>query len=151
MEKPAAADPAEYFIEQMGLLTQSDGLPRISGRIFGLLLVEGRPFTLQEMSERLKISKASASTNARMLAGRGMLRLTAHAGDRQDYYELVPSPYHQMVETVSAKMRRSAGQIAEAEAMFPENSGAKARVRQLAEFYRQSADFMADWSKHLKL
>ena len=151
MKTTTVADPVENFIEQMGLIAQSDGGPRIAGRIFGLLLVEGRPFALHEMAERLKISKASASTNARMLAERGMLRLTAHAGDRQDYYELVPSPYHQMVETISAKMRKSAAQIAEAEAMFTDdNRGARDRVRQLAEFYRQSADFMADWSKHLK-
>lgn len=152
MEHSPVANPVENFIEQMGLITQSDGAPRIAGRIFGLLLVEGRPFALHEMAERLKISKASASTNARMLADRGMLRLTAHAGDRQDYYELVPNPYGQMVETISAKMRKSAAQIAEAEAMFPDdNSGARERVRQLSEFYRQSADFMVEWSRHLKL
>jgi len=145
-------DPFENFIEQMGLITQSDGGPRIAGRIFGLLLVEGRPFALHEMADRLKISRASASTNARMLAERGMLRLVAHGGDRQDYYAISAQPYHQMLETVRGKMVKSAQLIAEAEAQFTEtDDAARSRVRNLAEFYRQSADFMTHWAQQLKL
>lgn len=151
MENAVDFDPVENFIEQMGLITQADGAPRIAGRIFGLLVAEGRPFALNEMAERLKISKASASTNARLLADRGILRLTSHAGDRHDYYELVSAPYHQMLDTISRKIRRSAEQIAEAEALFPpEQSDKRQRIHQLAEFYRQTAQFMNGLSEHLK-
>ena len=83
-----AVSHTDNFIEQMGMLTQADGGPRIAGRIFGLLLVEGHPFTLDEMAARLTISKASASTNARLLLASGMIRLVAVAGDRRDFYEL---------------------------------------------------------------
>ncbi|HTM78551.1 MAG TPA: hypothetical protein VL133_13090 [Devosia sp.] len=144
------ASPVDNFIEQMGLITQTDGGPRIAGRIFGLLLAEGRPFGLNEMAERLQISKASASTNARLLQASGMLHLTARAGDRQDYYELGADPYGRMIDTISAKMREAAIRVREAEALFPDpNSPVRQRVRKLAEFYASSADFFNRWAEHL--
>lgn len=139
----------EYFIEQMGLITQADGGPRIAGRIMGLLIVEGRPFSLAEMAERLKISKASASTNARLLAKVGTIHQTSRAGDRQDYYEVGDNPYPRMMETVTARMRAVAAMVREAESRFPpdEDDGPRNRVHELAQFYAQSADFIAEWTK----
>ena len=78
-------DPIENFIEMMGLIYQADGAPRIAGRIFGLLLVEDEPHSLQGIAERLQVSKASASTNARLLAEKGVIRLTTKPGVRQDF------------------------------------------------------------------
>jgi len=139
---------AEDFIEQMGLITQADGGTRIAGRIMGLLIVAGRPFSLAEMADRLEISKASASTNARLLANAGVIRQTGRTGDRRDYYELGEDPYPRMMETITARMRKVANLVFEAEARFTDDSdGARTRVRQLAQFYAQSADFMAEWSK----
>ena len=152
MQKSFTHSPVENFIEQMGLITQADGGPRIAGRILGLMIVEERPFTLQEIAERLNISKASASTNARMLAERGVLRLLAHGGDRQDYYELGPDPFHRMLQTIEDRMRKSAAVIAEAEARFTDaDDDARRRVARLANFYRQSADFLGEWAKRLTL
>jgi len=151
MEDTVELDPVENFIEQMGLITQSDGGPRIAGRIFGLLLAEGRPFTLHEMAERLRISRASASTNARLLADRGMIRRVAHSGDRQDYYAISTQPYAQMLASVQGKMLQSAQVIAEAAAQFGDaEAPVRQRVQELAEFYRQSAAFLAEWSNHIK-
>ncbi len=142
---------SENFIEQMGLILQADGGPRIAGRIFGLLIVEGRPMSLHEMADRLEVSRASASTNARLLANGGVLRLISRPGDRQDYYELTPNPFQRILEGVGAKMRRAATQIAEAEALFtPAEADTKARVRQLAEQHRQSADFIEKWAARLQ-
>lgn len=143
------ASYADAFIEQMGAISQSDGAPRIAGRIFGLLLVEGRPFALEEMAQRLSISKASASTNARLLLNTGMIRRMSRVGDRRDYYELGQKPYSRMVDTISARMRRSAAQVLEIEALFPEAAGpAKRRIRELAAFYSGSADFFVNWVSH---
>src|SRR5690554_6147130 len=96
----------DRFIEQMGLMSQADGAPRIAGRIFGLLLVEGKPMTLQAIADQLQVSKASASTNARLLAGRDILRRTAQAGDRQDYYQLAADNEYRFLEAIGIKMSR---------------------------------------------
>ena len=145
-----AVSHTDNFIEQMGMLTQADGGPRIAGRIFGLLLVEGHPFTLDEMAARLTISKASASTNARLLLASGMIRLVAVAGDRRDFYELGEHPYSRMIDTISGQLRRSGAAVRAAEKQFPDSdAAAKKRVGELADFYIGSADFFSNWASHL--
>jgi DNA-binding transcriptional regulator GbsR (MarR family) len=150
MNQRATPSAGEKFIEQMGLISQADGAPRIAGRMFGLLLLEGRPLALNEIAERLQISKASASTNARLLASRDILRLTAQPGDRQDYYELSSDKEYRFLETIGAKMRRSARLVGDAAAQIAaEDREAGERVRRLGEFYRRSADFMDEWSRRI--
>jgi DNA-binding transcriptional regulator GbsR (MarR family) len=146
--KPSAID---QFIEQMGLISQADGSPRIAGRLFGLLLIEARPMPLHEIADRLQISRASASTNARLLASRNIIQLTAHAGDRQDYYQLAATDRHYFLDEIAVRMRKSATVIgAFAEPVASESEAAGARVRELAEFFDRSADFVAEWSRHFK-
>jgi len=139
-------DPADQFIEQMGLVMQRDGGARIAGRIYGLLLIEGRRYGLAEMAERLQVSKASISTNARFLDAAGVIRRVAVPGKRQDYYELVASPFERIMVTMSDKMRQAAQDIEAAEAQLsPELAQAKGRIGELARFYRDCADMMLQW------
>ena len=57
---------------KMGLLCESDNLPRIAGRLFGLLILEDEAFSLRELADRLQVSRASVSTNARILTEMGL-------------------------------------------------------------------------------
>jgi hypothetical protein len=88
----------DRFVEEMGLTTEADGLPRIAGRLFGLLLLSAEPLSLDEIAEALNVSKGSASTDARLLMSHGWLRRTTIAGDRKDYYELAPDFFAGIVE-----------------------------------------------------
>lgn len=67
---------------------QNENMPRIAGRLFGLLLLEGGPFSFAELAERLDVSRASISTNARFLTSQGMIQRVAVPGDRQDHYAI---------------------------------------------------------------
>src|SRR3954470_13736159 len=78
----------EDFIENMGLSLEADGLPRIAGRIFGLLLVSEGALSLDDLASELAVSKGSASTNARLLEQRGMLDRSCRRSDRRDYYRV---------------------------------------------------------------
>ena len=69
------------FVERMGLVTQADGLPRIAGRIMGLMIVHGGSFGFTELTERLSVSRASISTNTRLLEDLGVIERTAMPGD----------------------------------------------------------------------
>ena len=55
------------LVERFGLRFEEDGLPRIAGRMLGLLMVSAEPRSLDELAEELQASKTSASTNARLL------------------------------------------------------------------------------------
>lgn len=137
----------DRFIEEMGLIAQQDGEPRIAGRIIGLLIAEGRELSLNQISERLSVSRASVSTNARHLASRGLVRLTTHSGDRQDYYELSSASYVHMLHELAGRMEKYAS-VTEACAIEieSESEGAARRVTELSAFYRDSSQFLGNWA-----
>jgi DNA-binding transcriptional regulator GbsR (MarR family) len=78
------------FVEAMGRHFEADGVPRIGGRMFGFLLLREAPCSLDDLVTELDISKASASTNARLLEEWALIRQTSVPGDRRDYYAAVP-------------------------------------------------------------
>lgn len=80
--------PHTDFIERFGLQFEANGFPRIAGRIFGLLLVADDPLSLDDMAEKLDVSKASVSNDARRLAQHGIVELVSRTGDRRDYYRI---------------------------------------------------------------
>ena len=57
----------ERFIEAMGLAHEEDRLPRIAGRLIGLLILSPDPVRFDHLAERLRVSRASISTNTRLL------------------------------------------------------------------------------------
>ena len=139
----------DHFIEQMGLMAQADGQPRIAGQMLGYLLIEGEARSLNQMTEALQISKASASTNARLLEQRGLLRRLAPMGSRQDLYEAVSQPHRQMLQTMSERFLANARTITEISDTFPrDRCDAIARVNAFADFYRESAIFFSKWYQH---
>lgn len=74
------------FIENMGLHFEDYGVPRIGGKILGLLLVSNRPVTPEEMSEVLQVSRSSISTNLRTLLMIGLAERISLPGERSDFY-----------------------------------------------------------------
>jgi DNA-binding transcriptional regulator GbsR (MarR family) len=76
----------QQFIERLGLLCEEDGLPRIAGRIFGFLLLQATPCSLDDMADALDVSKASVSTDVRRLVQLGFVTRSSQRGDRRDYY-----------------------------------------------------------------
>jgi DNA-binding transcriptional regulator GbsR (MarR family) len=94
--------PTENFIERMGLALESDGLPRIAGRIFGLLLLSEDARSLDDLAHELRVSKGSASTNTRLLEQRGILERICRPGDRRDYYRVPPDLFsHTMAHRIA--------------------------------------------------
>jgi DNA-binding MarR family transcriptional regulator len=82
-------DPAdEEFVERVGRFFEGDGAARTSGRMLGLLLLSTREMSMDEIADRLKVSRASVSTNARQLETYGIVQRVSHMGDRRDFYRV---------------------------------------------------------------
>lgn len=141
---------AEQFIDEMGLMFQETGDPRISGRIFGLLLIEGKELSLQQISERLEVSRASVSTNARQLAKRGMIRRSAHSHDRQDFYVIKDLLSADMLSEFVERLLRQA-QIIQGFVVpiRSENPDASTRIADFSRAIGQSAKLLSDWAASL--
>lgn len=128
------------FIERMGLALESDGLPRIAGRIFGLLLVSEDARSLDDLAAELRVSKGSASTNARLLEQRGLLERVCRPADRRDYYSVPPDLFlHTMAQRL-AQWQRFHEAIGAARTNLPIRSR---EVRNRLEQYEQAYAFMS--------
>ncbi|MFL6603357.1 MAG: GbsR/MarR family transcriptional regulator [Steroidobacteraceae bacterium] len=84
----AHASHVDRFIEQLGRLAEGEGLPRTAGRLMGLLIVSGNPLGIDEISARLKVSRASVSTNSRLLQSLAIAQLVSEPGNRRDYLQI---------------------------------------------------------------
>ena len=145
-------ESVQRFVEQMGLLCESEGLPRNAGRILGLLLAEDGPFSLDELADELQASKASVSTNARMLEQQGMIRRVGAPGDRRDFYQVDGDPWESMLDVGRVKWRQMARVLEEAAGELPEaNVKGKQRLRDAALFHllllEESQKLVEAWRK----
>jgi DNA-binding transcriptional regulator GbsR (MarR family) len=96
----------DEFVEKLALSLESDGLPRIAGRIFALLLLCEQAMSLDAIALSIGASKASASVNTRLLEQRGLIERVSHQGDRRDYYRSVPDLFVRTMEQRLARWQR---------------------------------------------
>jgi DNA-binding transcriptional regulator GbsR (MarR family) len=139
------------FVEQLGLIGEADGLPRIAGRILGLLVVYGGPLSFAEIAERLQISRGSVSTNTRLLEHLGVIERVARPGERQDYFSLAPDPYFRLMSRLADRARRSRGIVEKTrDALPPDWSDARKRLASLSSFYGEIGEMSEALSRDLK-
>lgn len=86
MRREGVSAEEERFIESMGLFFERQGVPRIGGRILGLLLLAETPLALGELAKLLRVSPASISTNIRQLQASGLVDPASIPGDRRHYF-----------------------------------------------------------------
>jgi len=77
----------DNFIEGIGHLASTMGLSRAIGQLYATLFLSNEPLCLDDMAERLKISKGNASVNIRELEKLGVVRKVWIKGSRKDFYE----------------------------------------------------------------
>lgn len=144
MTKPIEETRVE-FIEKIGLIAQADGLPRIAGRVLGLLVFDGAALAFGDIADELQVSRGSVSSATRILEERRLIRRTTRPGRRQDFFELADKPYVSMMEGVAARLSRAQGEIDATVAEIPdEAAGAKQRVADYARFYRSLTKAVSD-------
>lgn len=125
----------DEFIEKVGLITQAEGLPRIAGRVFGLLIFDGDVVSFADLATRLQVSRGSISSSIRLLKERGLVKRIAKPGDRQDYFQLAPSPYVSMLEGLQKRSRSTQDEIAQTIQALPAGTKAIERLQEYAAFY----------------
>ena len=98
-------DATDGFIEMMGRHFEEEGVPRIAGRLFGLLMLVERDSSLDELAETLNVSKGSVSSNARLLENWGVAERVTRPGDRRDYYRIAPDMSERLVSRQIERMQ----------------------------------------------
>ncbi|MBT8336597.1 MAG: MarR family transcriptional regulator [Gemmatimonadetes bacterium] len=130
------------FIEAMALHLQSLGLPRSTGRVFGCLLLHSEPISLDDLTEELGISKASASTGARYLERLGLVERVARPGARKDYYQTVGDPARALVLHVDSV--REMGRILNdgLKAVPGHRSEVRTRLNRMVQIHKEATSFL---------
>ena len=79
---------AQYkFIGYLSKLSDSFGLNKLVAQIYALLYLSDKALSLDEIAEKLKVSKGSISVNIRELEKWGAVKSVWVKGSRKDYYE----------------------------------------------------------------
>lgn len=81
----------KHFIEDIGLFFEQIGMPRMAGRILGVLLISDPPAqSISEIGQTLQASKSSISIMARFLVEVGLIERVASPVPRRDYFRFKP-------------------------------------------------------------
>jgi biotin operon repressor len=131
----------QEFIERVGLKFEAEGMPRIAGRMLGLLLISSEARSLDELAELLQVSKASISSNARLLERMGSVERVGHPGDRRDFYQLSGCMDARVLDDWTERMRELRDLMMDALTVPPASDPA---VRERLETKREFFGHMVD-------
>lgn len=86
------------FVEEVGIVFEQTGLPRMAGRILGWLLIADPPHqSTTQLAEILIASKGSISTITRLLIQTGLIERISLPGVRHDYFRLRADAWQHMI------------------------------------------------------
>jgi DNA-binding transcriptional regulator GbsR (MarR family) len=133
------------FIESMGRQFEEDGAPRIAGRLFGFLMLQEEPCSLDDVAEQLQVSKGSASSNARLLEQLGIAERVTRAGDRRDYYQISPDIGERTLERAVQGIERMLGRLRRgADAIGERSPTVSARFDGTIRFHERAMQVVTD-------
>ena len=150
---PLGSQPEiSQFIENMGLHYEAYDVPRIGGRILGLLMVMPNPMTSEEMSEILQVSRSSISTNLRTLQMTGLVEQVSIPGDRRDYFVFAEDAWQRILEMRLEQILSMKDAAEEGLQNLKEGHPARKRIgemRKWATMIQESYERMSsEWESH---
>jgi DNA-binding transcriptional regulator GbsR (MarR family) len=99
-------DAQTQFILEWGRMSSSWGINRTMAQIHALLLSTGQPHSMDEIIDRLGISRGNASMSLRDLMDWGVVQRFRRPGDRKDIYECDADPWQVFARIVRERKRR---------------------------------------------
>jgi DNA-binding transcriptional regulator GbsR (MarR family) len=127
----------ERFVDAWGAMGALWGINRSVARVHALLMASELPVPLDEIAERLSISKGNASMSLRELRGWGVIRPVPVAGDRRDFYATEPDVWTMFFRILQERKRREFDPaLRTVQALLEEAGGAgdvRTRLEQMTE------------------
>jgi len=97
----------ERIIETIAQNIHLYGLTPSAGRQYGMMFYQNEPLTLDDMTEKLGMSKTSMSTSVRALSDLKLVERAWKKGVRKDLYHATDDWYQSFVDLFTIKWRRS--------------------------------------------
>lgn len=129
---------AEEFVELMGRHLEEEGMPRIAGRLMGALILNEDAASLDELADQLQVSKASVSSNARLLENWGIAERVTLPGDRRDFYRLSPNAEERSLQRTLERHRLMLQRLEVGREISAANPKVAGRLESLMSFIMQA-------------
>ncbi len=135
MDKDRRQFEVKRFIEEVGVLFELTGLPRMAGRILGWLLICNPPHqSTSDLAEILQASKGSISTMTRLLIQGGLVERISMPGDRRDYFCIKLGAWSAMIEQRLAQIA-AIRQLAERGLEIVREEDPRQRLQEMRDFH----------------
>ncbi|MFH1415732.1 MAG: hypothetical protein ABIH89_06575, partial [Elusimicrobiota bacterium] len=138
------------FAKIAGMLASRFSLSSTVGQIYGLLFMSPEPVSLNEMVEKLGISKGSASTNVRILESWGAVRKVWVDNTRKDYYEANFDILSIVKSRLKEGIKKRVSNITENISVIKNKIETKDRQLELDMFYKKQLENIEEISERLK-
>jgi len=129
----------QRFVDAWGSMGTLWGINRSVARVHALLMASGDPVSLDEIAERLGISKGNASMSLRELRTFGVIRPVRVPGDRKDYYVAEPDIWAMFFRILAVRKQRELDPAVDAVQALLAESGPKDPLRPR---FEQMADLL---------
>jgi len=101
----------DIFLEKVNKICREFGLNNVMAQLYTVLYLSNEPLSLNDMVERLKISKGSVSVNIRGLERYGVAKRIWVKGSRRDYYEAETDIYKVISDRIKAMTNRRLSEV----------------------------------------
>ena len=160
LDTPSTGDPSRSgpsperaFAERAGLFFEGAGLPRMSGRIIGWLLIcSPERQSAQQLAEGLGASRASISTMTQLLQRAGLIERETIVGSRLIHYRHSSHTWSKQMRTAGSQVGRARSLAEEGLRLLadadPERRRRLDEMRRFYEFFERELPALLDrWEK----
>jgi len=96
----------DHFVDSWGSMGSLWGVNTSVARVHGLLIVTETPWCLDDIAQRLSISKSNVSTSLKELRSWGVIRKTFLSGDRREFYVCEPDVWKMLFSIMRERKKR---------------------------------------------
>lgn len=124
------------------------GISPTMAQIHGLLYITGSALSMDEIIERLEISRGNVSMNLTKLVEWGLVQRVHRKGDRREYYQSLSDVWEMFTLVAAQRKRREIDPILTTlrrckEELSPERLGAAAEEEEARERFRRVNDLLS--------
>ena len=108
----------DKIIDKVGNICSRFGLNQFVAQLYVVLYLSKEPISLDELTERLKVSKGNVSVNIRELQRWGAVRKIWVKGSRKDFYQADPDIKKVILSKVKSAVKNQVREVSDMIAEF---------------------------------
>ena len=135
------------FVELWGTMSSLWGINPAMARIHGVLFITNQAMSMDDIMDKLAISRGNVSMNLTKLLEWGLVKRVHRPGDRRDHYEALSDVWEMFTVIAAQRKRREIDPLLNTlkrckEGLSPESLGARAEDPAAQDRYRRINDML---------